>query len=93
MKSLKWSLKSLDSQNNQGVQEGKQLRNQRQHFCLPRNLPNEGKFAYRYEWNEIDMYQSSCKHNIFSKFFLLKAYIHIKESSFHKSNTRQIEKS
>ena len=48
MKSLKWSLKNLDSQNKQGAQEGKQLRNQRW-------LSNEGEFAYRYEWNEIDM--------------------------------------
>ena len=55
MKSLKWSLKNLDSQNKQGAQEGKQLRNQRRHFCLQWDLSNEGEFAYSYEWNEIDM--------------------------------------
>ena len=45
MNSLKQSLKNLDSQNKQGAQIGKHLRNQSQHFCLQRNLLDEGEFA------------------------------------------------
>ena len=47
MNSLKQSLKNLDSQNKQGAQIGKHLRNQSQHFCLQRNLLDEGEFAWK----------------------------------------------
>ena len=42
MISLRQSLKNPDSQNKQGAQKGKHLRNQRQYFYLQQNLPKEG---------------------------------------------------
>ena len=42
MTSLRQSLKNPDSQNKQGAQKGKHLRNQRQYFYLQQNLPKEG---------------------------------------------------
>ena len=62
--------RNLDSQNKQGAQKGKHLRNQRYHFCLQWNPQNEGEFAYMCKWNEIDRYRHGCKHNISSIFLL-----------------------
>ena len=42
MISLRQSLKNPDTQNKQGAQKGKHLRNQRQYFYLQQNLPKEG---------------------------------------------------
>ena len=61
---------NLDSQNKQGAQKGKHLRNQRWQFCLQWNLQkNEGEFAYKCKWNEIHMYHRGCKHKVSSIFF------------------------
>ena len=69
-----WSEKSklnLDSQNKQGAQKGKHLRNQRRQFCPHQRIsPNEGLLIIIYEckWCIIDMFHCGCKHNISTLF-------------------------